>query len=304
VDEELLDRIRSDPRSSPENPVTKKRIREVEKEIGHAFPAAFIRFHLEFGGGEYPFARMMSLKHAPRGPRPYARGAGVEQVELGSCELTEHLNLLYAFEPPRSGLVPFGDDWGGNVYCFDTAARSEAGECPIVQVDHERVSDPPDEIADTFADFVTSQWLHDDDDVKPRPSPRRESIGDVVALPKTIHVVEFDACRSRKPGDAARHSVFDALSIQATVEDLSQLFDHASKKPDPIFGFAVRLRAAGLVKCEGLKLTDGRERPLSLQGASIGHSRRGNEPSILIFAWGPRPFPEKTRLRLELSVGR
>lgn len=154
----VIERVRAHEDSIVDAPVTRERIADVEAELGATFPAELVAFHVTIGSGEFPFGRLFSLALDPRPPQPYdvslirsgARPASgrVVLVEQGSCEVAEAWHALYDVAGcEHAGLVPFADDWGGNVYCFDKAGR-------ILFVDHEAREPEPELVAASFAVFV------------------------------------------------------------------------------------------------------------------------------------------------------
>lgn len=112
------------------------------------------------------------------------------------------------------------------------------------------------------------------------------------------HLVLFDACRPRTAGDIAKHSVFEALGIKATVEDLSQLFGMFDKKPPEMFGLAVRLVCDREIDIEDVSLVDADDQTLP---ANAGKSSGGGKPGVLVFVWDRRPLRNGSRLRVTIA---
>ena len=125
----------------------------------------------------------------------------------------------------------------------------------------------------------------------------RQGVDDALIDEESFEVV-FDAGRERTPGERVKHSVFETLGLEATVESLA---DHASafdRRPY-VHGFYVRMvpRAPG-VGVGAVRLDDERGRPVS---AECGHSSGGGRPGFCVFVQSAlEPIPQGSRLVVEL----
>jgi cell wall assembly regulator SMI1 len=120
-------------------------IRKLENELGLSFPATFVQFLREFDGGQFKFVRMHRITE---------NGAGV----LDFRELLEQ-SCEWIPEVEDNKLLPFGDDYAGNTYCFNLEKRV-GDEYEIVQWNHEHSDRPPKHIADSFPEFVEKEFFY------------------------------------------------------------------------------------------------------------------------------------------------
>lgn len=157
---ELLATIKADPESEFAGGASEEAIRELEKSLGVTFPAGYVNFLRNFDGGEFRLVRMFSV----------AAERGYGRIEDQVLFLR---NNLPAFADGY--LIPIGDDFGGNVYCFDTAEEQD-GEYRILQWDHENDDDAePDLVADSFCEFLEFELLGTDRYSGSAPTDRDDS---------------------------------------------------------------------------------------------------------------------------------
>jgi cell wall assembly regulator SMI1 len=199
---------------------------------------------------------------------------------------------------------PFAKDFSGSYLCIEVPQRrprpapvgdddadaddADDGDAKVVAVG----DDEPEVVEDDLSSFLYFTASRMEDGMVAPEAP---------VVVKVPHVVEFDACRVRKIGDAARHSVFDALGINATIEGLDQLFDIQDRKPEKVFGLAVRLvsRDRSFADVQEVVLTDERGRRLRAQA---GKGTGGGEPGVLVFAWTTQALAAGTRLRVTIAA--
>jgi hypothetical protein len=129
----LLNDIANDPATPKQPGITEAQLVSFIKKWNAPVPEVYIEFLKKFGSGEeFIFARMIDVleKYEPL------------EDQYGDYQ---HIN--------NKKVLPFGDDWGGNFYCFDLEKISN-GNCPIAFVDHELKGDPElEHIADSFEEF-------------------------------------------------------------------------------------------------------------------------------------------------------
>lgn len=119
---DLLDRLRAD-RSNLFGPrATAQDVKKLEERLGVTFPQNHVEFLKEFDGGQFGFARMHCITES---------GAGWHDMIIELERFFSHAPLMGV----RS-LLPFGSSYGGDVFCFDMANKSE-DDAPIVMYDHE-----------------------------------------------------------------------------------------------------------------------------------------------------------------------
>lgn len=144
---DLLLAIRQDPESEFAEGASELDIQRLQKALGITFPPSYIEFLKNFDGGEFRLVRIFSVA-AERG---YGRVA--EQMAF----LQDNVKVF-----AEGILVPIGDDFGGNIYCFDVEVEQD-GEFQIVQWDHENVGDDePQPVADSFCEFLEFELLGSD----------------------------------------------------------------------------------------------------------------------------------------------
>ncbi|NUO50431.1 MAG: hypothetical protein HOV80_16375 [Polyangiaceae bacterium] len=112
------------------------------------------------------------------------------------------------------------------------------------------------------------------------------------------HVVLFDACRPRKVGDSAKHSVFEAVGVRATIIELSEAVGTFPNRPAESFGLAARLESDGEIAIEDVELVDADDQRLS---ARTGHGSGGGKPGLTVFVWDRKPLRSGSRLKVTFS---
>ncbi len=147
---QLFERIREDSESDFTEGASEKEIKNVETSLGILLPTSYVSFLREFNGGEFRFARMHKVSE---------RGAGffdfLEQVK----ESEEHVPGV-----KKRKLIPFGDDYGGNLFCFDYSQK-KLKECPIVMWDQSFDEDMEAEpVAKHFEEFLEKGLEQPSDD--------------------------------------------------------------------------------------------------------------------------------------------
>lgn len=129
----LFNDIANDP-ATPEQPgMTDAQLVSFTRKWNGSVPQVYIEFLKRFGsGGEFIFARMIDVS---------------EKYQLLADEYGNHQSVK------TKKVLPFGDDWSGNLYCFNLE-KIFNGDCPIVLIDHELEDDSELEyVADSFEKF-------------------------------------------------------------------------------------------------------------------------------------------------------
>jgi cell wall assembly regulator SMI1 len=117
----------------------------LEETLGIKLPHTYKQFLKEFDGGEFSFGRMHKITPEGAGGLDF-----LEQVE----EAADYIPLVAA-----RTIIPFGDDYGGNLYCFALNRADSDGEYPILLWDHEdhEEDEEPPEIEENFYEFVINE---------------------------------------------------------------------------------------------------------------------------------------------------
>ncbi len=137
---ELIEILYKDPDNHFPGPALDEEIRELEEQLGTSVPISYIQFLKKFGGGNFKNIRLFSIASEDESFYDF-----MEQVYFCS----KSIPLVFHGE-----LLPFGDDYAGNVYCFDLH-HARDGENTIVQWDQEFDDESePRHIAQTFAEFI------------------------------------------------------------------------------------------------------------------------------------------------------
>lgn len=181
---------------------------------------------------------------------------------------------------------PFAKDFGGAYLCFET--RPGARDARVVEV-----GDGDDRVAGkTLSAFLGS--------TADRLAKGAVKIDERVEE-RDERTVYFDATRPRAVGDAAKHSVFDELEIEARVEDLAGVFGMFDEKPASLHGLRVRLARPDpderLAIIE-VALVDPYDAKLR---ARTGAGSGGGKPGNHVYVWDTRPLPERSRLKVTLA---
>jgi len=137
-------------------------IEALEETLGIKLPHTYKQFLKEFDGGEFSFGRMHKITPEGAGSFDF-----LEQVE----EAAEYI----PFVADRT-IIPFGDDYGGNLYCFALNRADVDGEYPIVQWDHEdqNEDEEPPEIEENFYEFVVNELGLSSETRTPRDSDKED----------------------------------------------------------------------------------------------------------------------------------
>lgn len=130
-----------------EAPASEDMIDQFESILDVQLPASFKDFLLATNGGEFCFARMA----APYIPLNIAELSSEEAwAELTADVFPKH-DLL-----TENLLLPIGDDYDGNYYCFDLQ-NSDDTDCPVVLLTTDmEEDDDPEPQADSFLEFIAA----------------------------------------------------------------------------------------------------------------------------------------------------
>lgn len=141
---DLIERIKADRSNSFGAGTPGKDIEKLEEDLAIKLPDSFVTFLETFNGGEFLFGRMHAVT---------ADGAGFFDFR------TEYEHFYEKNEDlTDEDLVPFGDDYGGNYYCFDLAAMKD-NECPIVQWDLDSgANQEPRHVANCFTEWLEEEY--------------------------------------------------------------------------------------------------------------------------------------------------
>jgi hypothetical protein len=134
--------------------VDKNIVRSIEEGLGITFPNDYVECAMVNHGGR------PSLHCIDFGGRKDRVFQGLLALTEGRKKMTVLGTLTAVADRLPRGLIPFGEDPAGNLYCFDYRARSHP---TVVFWDHERsVSNPTNcviSVADSFTDMLV--MLHE-----------------------------------------------------------------------------------------------------------------------------------------------
>ncbi|MBY0551412.1 MAG: SMI1/KNR4 family protein [Candidatus Obscuribacterales bacterium] len=154
---ELLHAIRQDPESEFADGASEMDIQRLQKALGITFPTSYVEFLKNFDGGEFRLVRMFSI----------AAERGFGRVAEQTAFLQNNVKVF-----ADGILVPIGDDFGGNIYCFDVEVEQD-GEFQIVRWNHENDdAGEPQPVADSFCEFLEFDLLGGDRQSKSGDSDR------------------------------------------------------------------------------------------------------------------------------------
>ncbi len=154
IDPDLLERIRQDPRAFFTTGAAQSEIDAMYATVDVPLPESYLAFLKEFNGGEFRSIRMHrigenALQQDSQGkPLPFYFGDVVGTART----LKDHIPGV-----AEGSFFPFGDDFGGNYYCFDLT-RMQDGECPIIQFLHECVKPTFTERAANLTELFQVQY--------------------------------------------------------------------------------------------------------------------------------------------------
>ena len=128
-----------------ESPATDEMIESFESTLDVELPASFKEFLKRSNGGEFCFARMLT----PFISESIDNMSGDEAwSDLTESVYPKHELLM------ENLLLPFGDDYSGNYYCFDLQ-NSDDIDCPVVLlISSMAEDDDPEPQADSFLEFI------------------------------------------------------------------------------------------------------------------------------------------------------
>ena len=142
---ELISLIAKDTENIYPGEVYEEEIQELETELGTSLPSSYVEFIKKFGGGNFKHFQIYST---------------ITEDE-NFYDLMEQI-FIHSHNIPlikQGDLLPFGDDYEGNIYCFDLH-HSRDGEYIIVRWDSDfKDDDEPLHIANTFAEFLEKTEL-------------------------------------------------------------------------------------------------------------------------------------------------
>lgn len=266
-------------------PIDADVVRGVAKKHGLEAPAALVKLY-GLGGGQ----RVDAGEKRSGGAQGIFDGFwfmtldGVDGVERALADFAEARAAGATWA--KANRFPFAKDFGGAYLVLEEPTEDDdhvharvlkVGECE----EEEMCSAIESLITVAWENLECGLWKIDE---------RYEE--------RDAHVVLFDATRPRKVGDDAKHSVFDALGIRATIVDLSEAFGMFDKKPAELFGLAARLVSDGELAVDEVALVDADDQPLA---ARTGHGSGGGKPGVLVFVWDRRPLRNGSRLKVTLS---
>jgi hypothetical protein len=119
---------------------------------------------------------------------------------------------------------------------------------------------------------------------------------------RAVHEIYFDATRQRTVGDAVNHSLFESLHIRAEVVSIEAAFGHFDKRPETLFGLAIRIvgnQEGRRLEVNNRGVVDPYDQPV--RGTRAGQFSGGGGPGYVVYAWSSAPLPERSRLRVELT---
>lgn len=175
---------------------------------------------------------------------------------------------------------PFAKDFAGNYLCVQ-------GDRVVEVLDGESKR-----LATTVERFLIATT---------KRCKRAHQTMDVPIEVRETHEVYFDATRERVIGDAVTHSVFESLGLVAEVEALESVFGAFDKKPETLFGLAVRIRTTKdkrKLDLQNHAVLDPYDNKLAV--AQVGHYSGGGKAGLVLYAWSSRPLPARSRLRVEV----
>ena len=136
----LISTLYNDPNNHYPTAALDEEIKELEEQLGTTLPKSYTTFLEKMGGGNFKHIRLYSIASEDESFLDF-----MEQIFFCS----KRIPLVYKGE-----LLPFGDDYAGNVYCFDLH-HARDGENVIVQWDLDFDEDnEPRHIAQTFSEFI------------------------------------------------------------------------------------------------------------------------------------------------------
>ncbi len=177
IDENLLQRIREDKEIVVMRGASDAEIDDAQNAVGVRFPPSYIEFLRLFNGGEIRHLRLFRIGEDKM-------VEGMNDIELSRYlfvgdlvgpvlgiddsivnwqgteeekEASRHTNSFFEGIHSRR-YFPFGDDHGGNWFCFDLTQKRDDGEYPILQWDVVAWDCLPEWRANSFANLLADAY--------------------------------------------------------------------------------------------------------------------------------------------------
>lgn len=263
-------------------PLAPEVVRAAVAAVGRSAPEALVALY-GCAGGQHDDARGAErVAHGIFDGYWFMPLDGVDGLAQALADWKTAMDAGAAWATPNR--FPFAKDFAGAYLCIETPDDPddeirivEAGDCEL------------EEVTQGLEWFIdrTAEYLEE-----------RDVIIDERVFERELHEVLFDACRPREVGDAAKHSVFEKLGIEASVEDLTETFSMFDKPPAQVFGLAVRLVTSGKIEIDGVALVDPYDAPLA---AHVGSMTGGGKPGVVVYVREAKPLPERARLRVIIA---
>lgn len=209
---------------------------------------------------------------------------GVDGLESAWNEMLDAVEA--GEEWATSETYPFANDYAGGFLCVDMNSGDGAAGRIVSIVDGETnlLADDMQSFLETVAgDLERRRFLIDESVVEWEPFE-----------------ILFDASRPRTPGDVVKHSIFDELEIDATIED-PELHASPFDKDPPKHGFYVRLvPRKGEIRVAEVRLEDASRRSFG----RCGHGTGAGMPGFFVYLLSRSPIPQGSRLTLVIERAR
>ncbi|HVK04609.1 MAG TPA: SMI1/KNR4 family protein [Armatimonadaceae bacterium] len=164
--EDFLETVRNDAETEAAPGLSAAVIEAAQREVGFRFPPSYVQFLRLFNGGEF---RYVLIHHVDtEAAREEAEQAEADLDRVGG--LTEWAETARDLVPEiaEGRIYPFGRDWAGSYFCFDTSQPGPDAEYPVLIWNHEYAEDPESASllwgrqADNFALFLENVYGDDD----------------------------------------------------------------------------------------------------------------------------------------------
>jgi cell wall assembly regulator SMI1 len=137
---ELISLLSNDPDNAYPGGASDQDINELEEELATKLPLEYVQFLKKLGGGNFKHLRIYSIASEDETFSDF--------MEQGTV-CTQCIPLVLSGD-----LLPFADDYDGNVFCFNLN-HTRDGEYEIILWGHEfEEDDQPKHIAFTFKEFL------------------------------------------------------------------------------------------------------------------------------------------------------